>query len=147
METIPVTIQPATAADFNSVITLLSAVNLPTTDVNTQLDNFFVATQHGQITGSIGLDQYGQYGLLRSMAVAKTHRNKGIASQLVSTLFDHAGKLHVTNLFLITNTAEAYFRQKGFIRISREEVPEVVLQSKEFNGLCPASSVIMSLQL
>jgi amino-acid N-acetyltransferase len=147
METRSVTIQPATAAEFDKVTALLSSVDLPTIDVNTQLANFFIATLDGRIAGSIGLDLYGQYALLRSMAVDKAERNNGIASQLVNTLFDHADKLHINTLFLITNTAEDFFRKKGFIRINREEVPEQVLQSKEFNGLCPSSSVIMSFRL
>ena len=58
-------------------------------------------------------------------------------------LLKMAAEKGINNVYLITNTAQDYFEKKGFNQISRKEVAEPVLASKEFNGLCPASSVIM----
>jgi len=100
-----------------------------------------------EIVGSIGMELYGQSALLRSMAVASDHRSKGIAKALINELMAYAKEKRVSDMFLITNTAEQYFQRVGFKKIPREEVKEVVLQSKEFNGLCPASSAIMMKEL
>jgi len=81
------------------------------------------------------------------MAVASGHRSKGIAMALINELMAYAKGKRVSDMFLITNTAEQYFQRVGFKKIPREEVKEVVLQSKEFNGLCPASSAIMMKEL
>jgi amino-acid N-acetyltransferase len=138
-----ITIQKADKQDFNAICQLLAANNLPTTDLNPLLENFFIAVDENEITGVIGMDKYGDDGLLRSAVVKAPHRNTGIAAALVNQLFDDAIQQGVTALYLITNTAPAYFEKKGFKEINREGVPATVLQSKEFNGLCPESSVIM----
>ena len=140
-------IRATTEKDYNHVCLLLQAESLPTIDLPTDLRNFFVKTVDGRIVGSIGMEAYGESGLLRSMAVDSAFRNKGIASELVSELTRHAKGLRVRKLFLITNTAEEYFKKFGFVKVVRESVDKEVLQSREFNGLCPASSAIMMKQL
>ena len=140
-------IRPATNKDYSSVCDLLASENLPTIDVDRNLSHFFVMTEQNEIVGSIGMELYGQSALLRSMAVASDHRSKGIAMALINELMAYAKEKRVSDMFLITNTAEQYFQRVGFKKIPREEVKEVVLQSKEFNGLCPASSAIMMKEL
>lgn len=138
-----VSIQKATAADFDAVGALLSANNLPTADLNPLLEDFLVAVENGGLVAVMGIDNYGAAGLLRSAVVDSSHRNTGLASALLQHLLEAAKQSGLTNLYLITNTAENYFSKKGFVKINRESVPAAVLQSKEFNGLCPASSAIM----
>ena len=136
-------IRKAYPHDFDAICALLASENLPTSDLNPALDNFFIAINGNTLAGVTGMDKYGADGLLRSVVVHKDYRNTGLAGSLVHQLFDHARKQHIAALYLITGTAEGYFKRKGFISIAKEMVPSAVLQSKEFNGLCPASSVIM----
>ncbi|MEO5682638.1 MAG: arsenic resistance N-acetyltransferase ArsN2 [Chitinophagaceae bacterium] len=138
-----ITIQKAGKNDWNAICHLLAADNLPTVDLNPALEHFFIAIAGTEITGVIGMDKYDHAGLLRSAVVKASHRNTGVAAALVKHLFDEAGQQGITALYLITNTAAAYFEKKGFQIINREQVPITVLQSKEFNGLCPSSSAIM----
>lgn len=140
-------VRPTTEQDYGEVCSLLQSENLPTIDLERNLPHFFVKTMNEVIVGSIGLEYYGASGLLRSMLVRPQFRNKGIAFELVNHLSHYAKDRGVRKLFLITNTAEDYFQRLGFTRIPREEVEKEVLQSKEFNGLCPASSAIMMKQL
>ena len=142
-----VTIKKANENNFFAVCSLLAEEHLPTADLNPLLENFFVIIDDNGITGIIGMDKYGEYGLLRSAIVKKEYRNKGIATVLVNKLIEHAKQQQVSSLYLITNTAEKYFQHRGFIKITRDEVPVAVLQSLEFNGLCPASSTIMQRRL
>jgi len=138
-----INIQKAGEKDFETVCKLLLQENLPIADLNPLLENFFIAVEDNKITGVIGMDRYGKDGLLRSAIVQKEYRNKGIAAALVARLFDEAAKQGVSTLYLITDTAAAYFEKKGFNKITKAEVAPAVLESKEFNGLCPASSIIM----
>ena len=138
-----INIQKAGEKDFETVCKLLLQENLPIADLNPLLENFFIAVEDNKITGVIGMDRYGKDGLLRSAIVQKQYRNKGIAAALVARLFDEAAKQGVSTLYLITDTAAAYFEKKGFNKITKAEVSPAVLESKEFNGLCPASSIIM----
>lgn len=138
-----ISIRKANTNDFDAVCALLSENNLPIADLNPLLENFLIAVQNGEVIGVMGIGRYGAAGLLRSAVVSASHRNTGLASALLQQLLEAARQSGLTNLYLITNTAENYFSKKGFVKISRQEVPEAVLQSKEFNGLCPASSAIM----
>ena len=142
-----VIIHKADKSQYKEVCDLLSVEKLPTEDLHPELPNFLVAENNGKVIGSIGLEKYNDSALLRSMIVESTHRNEGIASRLVNELIQHAISNDVKSLYLITNTAETYFAKKGFIKIERDNVAPEVLQSKEFNGLCPASSTIMFKQL
>ena len=142
-----ISIQKAVAGDFDAICALLSADHLPASDINPLLHNFFIAVEDTEIIGVIGMDKYGSAGLLRSAVVKASHRCIGVAAALVNQLLAAARQSGVNTLYLITNTAEKYFEKKGFEQIAREAVPATVLQSKEFNGLCPASSVIMFRQL
>ena len=46
-------------------------------------------------------------------------------------------------VFLLTTTADRFFPRFGFERITREDVPESVRQSIEFESACPASAIVM----
>lgn len=142
-----IAIEKARIDQLNAICSLLQTGHLPTIDINPLLENFFVAVDGQQIAGVIGMDTYGEYGLLRSAIVDKAYRNKGVATLLVDRLLASAKQHGIATLYLITNSAEEYFKRKGFTTIARELVPGAVLQSKEFNGLCPASAVAMLRQL
>lgn len=139
-----ISIRAATAADFQPICALLETSKLPTIDLNPSLPSFFIAEQAGKVAGVMGMDRYEKFGLLRSAATAAEYRNLGIAGALVEKVEQAARSQQLTSLYLITNTAEAWFARKGFTKIDRSEVPAVVLQSEEFNGLCPSSSTIMA---
>jgi amino-acid N-acetyltransferase len=49
----------------------------------------------------------------------------------------------IRRLFLLTNTAEEYFKKKGFVIVTRDQVPEDVKQSIEFTTLCTSSPSMM----
>ena|ERR1700730_4485339 len=136
-------IRPAMPNDYEDVCRLLATENLPTSDLPKELPDFFVIFKDNKIIGSIGLEVYGAAALLRSMIVLTDYRGKGTASLLVNQLISHAKAKGIRKLYLITNTAEKYFERKGFEKIERTQVDAPVLVSREFNGLCPASSTLM----
>lgn len=136
-------IRPATRADFAAVSELLQSAKLPVSDLNPALIDFFIVPDEDKVAAVMGMDRYGQYGLLRSAATAPAFRNKGLAAQLEASIEQNARLLGIQSLYLITNTAETWFAKKGFIKIERAAVPEAVLQSKEFNGLCPSGAAVM----
>jgi amino-acid N-acetyltransferase len=65
------------------VTALLSAEKLPVVDLPESLDNFIVAIVHNKVVGVAGIEVYGNYGLLRSLAVCPDCRNAGIAGELI----------------------------------------------------------------
>jgi amino-acid N-acetyltransferase len=129
------------------VIALLLTEKLPVEDLPTSLDHFFVALHEDKIIGAIGLEQYGNYALLRSMVVHTAHRNKHIASRLVEQLENYGKMLDISAMYLLTETAPAYFEQKGYQKITREEMPAALQASSEFSHVCPVSAIVMKKEL
>ncbi|EHQ24399.1 arsenic resistance N-acetyltransferase ArsN2 [Mucilaginibacter paludis] len=130
-----------------SVINLLKAEKLPFEDLPDSLENFLVTIINHEITGIVGLECYGNVGLLRSMMVAPRFRGRGIAH----TLIQHAENLGRNNklkaIYLLTETASGYFSRKGYQQIARDIVPDEIKQSSEYDGVCPQTAIVMGKSL
>ncbi|HZX75035.1 MAG TPA: arsenic resistance N-acetyltransferase ArsN2 [Cyclobacteriaceae bacterium] len=99
------------------------------------------------LIGSGGLEFYGHYALLRSLAVDETQRGRSLGKQITADLINHAKSKSNKSIFLLTETAHDFFLKLGFRDISRNEVPEEVKLSSEFTTACPESAACMMYQL
>jgi amino-acid N-acetyltransferase len=123
---------------------LLAAANLPTSDLtDEQLTSFFYCGSATAPSALIGLEIYGPDGLLRSLVVDPSLRSAGLGSALVGHVEAHAERHDVGTLYLLTTTAEAFFARRGYHRIDRTVAPAAIRSTREFAGLCPASSAFM----
>jgi amino-acid N-acetyltransferase len=137
----------ASLADLPNIVELLSASGLPVAGVEAHIDSFLLALQGGSLAACAGLERYGPTALLRSVAVAKTHRGNGLAQKLVAQLIGIARADGIESVLLLTTTAGAFFERFGFRTISRAEAPAAVQCSVEFQGACPASASVMRLDI
>jgi len=123
---------------------LLAAANLPTSDLtDEQVAKFFYCGSATAPAALIGLEIYGADALLRSLVVDPTVRSKGLGSALVERAEAHAAMHGVGTLYLLTTSAEDFFARRGYHRIDRTVAPAAIRSTREFAGLCPASSAIM----
>jgi amino-acid N-acetyltransferase len=127
----------------NSAIAMLTAEKLPINDLSSQLENFFVALEDDEVIGVAGLEIYGDYGLLRSLAVLPAFRSRGVAGNLVRQIENLAVTKSLKAIYLLTETAPEYFKRKEYMQIARTDVPEEVQQSSEFSYACPQSAIVM----
>lgn len=133
----------ASAEDVASIKEMLVKANLPVEDLPGDLQHFFVAKENEKIIGAAGIEIYGNSALLRSVVSDPQYRNTGIATQLITALFDYAKVKEIDEIYLLTETAESYFTNRGFIKIRREYVPEEIKQSSEFTHICPSTAAVM----
>ena len=136
-------LRPASAADYDQVVRLLRAADLPTAGLQPSLLDFLVAQDGDRVIAAIGLEVYGDAALLRSAVVDTSRRGTGLGRDLVSGLLEHARRRGVREVYLLTTTAERYFPRFGFTRVARESVAPAVRASEEFRGACPDSAVAM----
>ena len=136
-------LRAASAEDYEQVLGLLRAADLPTAGLNRSLADFLVARDGDRVIAAIGLEVYGNAALLRSAVVDTSRRGTGLGGVLVSRLLEHARRRGVREVYLLTTTAERYFPRFGFTRIPREAVAPAVRVSEEFQGACPDSAVAM----
>ena len=126
---------------FPEIKKLLDDHELPVSDLNVEEVKLLVAVKEGTITGCIGLELYGNDGLLRSLAVKPGCKNQGIAGQLLSNLYQYARSKGIKTLHLLTTTADQYFLKKGFEIGERESAPEQIKKTTEFSSICPSTAV------
>ena len=132
-------------ADLPAVLALLEGARLPTADL-TGINGLvvWVLEEKGAVVGSIALERFSSEGLLRSLAVAPEYRRRGFGRELVGRLEESARADGIQQLFLLTETAEAFFRSLGYNSIDRRYVTDSLKQSAEFRSLCPTSATCMS---
>lgn len=142
-----VRVRPAAPGDRPAVEALLSDAGLPLEGTVEAFDDFLVALEDERVVGAIGLETYGDEGLLRSAVVASGIRSAGVGSSLTEALIDRARSRGLRRLYLLTTTAEEFFARFGFGRIARERVPGSIRGSSEFATVCPSDATVMVLDL
>ena len=140
-------IERAHPGDIGDIEDLLTAAGLPIEGAKGHMEYFFVAREGGSLDGVIGLEPYGEEGLLRSLAVRESRRSKGIGSDLYLRLIDEARSLGIRRLILLTTTAGNYFSARGFHSVDRSTIRGALGRSAEFAGACPESAICMELVL
>lgn len=130
---------------LDSIITLLKKENLPVSDLlsSDSKVRFFIIKKSGSVDGAIGLEVFGEVGLLRSLVVAEKQRGHGYGKQLVKQLEGQAKKQSIKSVFLLTESAKSFFESLGYKTIPRADAPESIQNSTQFFELCPSSAVFM----
>jgi N-acetylglutamate synthase-like GNAT family acetyltransferase len=135
----------ATAADIGVIKQLLISNKLPTDGIDDHWKTFIVARDGQNVVGCGGSEAYPFAALIRSVAVADSHRGRGIGRRIVRQLVDRLASRGIREFYLLTTTAEPYFAKRGFKPIDRDEVHPQLLASAEFQGACPDTAVCMRL--
>jgi amino-acid N-acetyltransferase len=125
-------------------VTLLESAALPTADLtDAHMEHFFYCGPAETPSGLVGLEFCGEDALLRSLAVTPNHRASGLGSALVDHAEAHARARGARAIFLLTTTAEEFFKRRGYARAERASAPEAIQQAREFAEICPASSAFL----
>jgi amino-acid N-acetyltransferase len=140
-------IAPATPPDLPAIFDLLDRSKLPRDGLGDHIATTLVARDGRHLVGTAALELYGASALLRSVAVAAEQRGRGLGQALTSAALDLARRRGVRTVYLLTETAADFFPKFGFRPIPRSEVDQAVLRSTEFTTACPASALVMKLQL
>jgi len=82
------------------------------------------------------------------LALPKGHPESGegpaeAALREVRDALADAGARGVRDAYLLTTTADRWFRRLGFVPVERSALPAALAGSEELKGACPASAVAM----
>jgi amino-acid N-acetyltransferase len=138
-----VSITPARTSDYNIVEALLEREHLPLDGLRQHFGTALVARAGHRIVGCSALEVYDGGALLRSVVVDAEYRRSGVGTDLTHAAIELARRRLVPTIYLLTTTAERFFRKLGFEVIDRADVPVTVQTSAEFTHVCPSSAVIM----
>lgn len=137
-------VMPATAGDRPEVEALLTAVGLPLDGLDACFPHdMIVARLDGGLVGSAGLERWGSFGLLRSIAVAEAQRGTGIAEALIAERLCIARLDALSAIYLLTAGADRYFERFGFQRVDRDKLPAPLAASTQVT--LPACSTAVAM--
>jgi amino-acid N-acetyltransferase len=132
----------------STAVALLQSQGLPNSDITDEhLEHFFFVGSDGSPAGLIGLELYGTDALLRSLVVDESARRNGLGASLVEHAEQYAATKRVRSIYLLTTTAETFFKRLGYERIDRSQAPPSIKGTREYASLCPASSAFMMKRL
>ena len=129
------------------MLALLQRCKLLETGVTEAIAGFYIARSGEALVGCAGLETYGNFGLLRSVAVESAARGTGLGTRLVTAVVAAARARGLRELFLLTTAAAPFFERRGFVLVVRSSVPEQVAGSWEFRVGCPESALTLRLSL
>lgn len=123
----------ARSADAEAIHALIAeyaaeGVLLPRTlqSVREQISNFLVIEEKRDIVGCLSIEIYGDaLAEIRSLAVQRQIRGKGLGSRLVAFALQEARKMKIARVFAVTHTPE-FFLRYGFAASSRHALPEKI---------------------
>jgi amino-acid N-acetyltransferase len=136
-------IERAKPADRPAIEAVLVSNDLPLDGLELALPLAVVARDGASLAGCAAVEAYGRAGLLRSVVVAESVRGTGVGRALVEAAEALAAEAGIRDLYLLTETAEAWFSRLGYERVTRADVPADLLASPEFASVCPESSAVM----
>jgi amino-acid N-acetyltransferase len=142
------TIRAAGPQDSSAVEEMLRGAELPLDGLRDQFgDSYALAETDTGLIGVVGIEQYGDYGLLRSAVVLPEWRGKGVGEALTRDRIDWSRRRGLHALYLLTTTAAEYFPRFGFMAVDRGLAPNGIRSSREFSEACPSSAAFMMLVL
>ncbi len=133
----------ARGSDWPAIAALLTEAGLPVEDARAHLPNFQVGIGTQGLVAAGGYEHLGEVALLRSFVVAPEARRHGCGGALLAAILSQAAASRVADVYLLTQTAAAFFERHGFEAIERSAAPDVIRRTNEFTQLCPASAVLM----
>jgi amino-acid N-acetyltransferase len=136
-------IRPARPEDYGAVEALLKAAGLPLDGLSEHVSRALVARRGARIVGCVALEIHEGAALLRSLAVSEAERGQRLGERLAKDALGLARDAGAGDVYLLTETAVAFFPRFGFSVEDRSLAPAALQRSVEFLTACPASAVLM----
>jgi N-acetylglutamate synthase-like GNAT family acetyltransferase len=123
----------------------LLSEGLPVHNLGATPVSFFEAhTQTGATVGWGGLERYDNQAILRSVVVNSVLRGLGTGRVMVEALVAEARQQGLSQLWLLSQSAEGFFAKLGFETVARDTAPFAILSSEEFRELADADAACMT---
>ncbi len=136
-------LERSTELDWPAIEELLVAGGLPLDGAREAFATGLVGRDAGRLVAAAAIEPHGASGLLRSVVVDDARRGEGLGRTIVAASEARARELGIGELYLLTETAAAWFPRLGYEAIDRSQVPAALTSSVEFTTTCPTSAIAM----
>ena len=124
------------------VISLLKQNKLPVSDLD-ESKILFALTEGPDVIGTGGLEFFNDCALLRSLSVRKDWQGKGLGKSITRQLELRCKDKGISTVYLLTETAEAFFNRQGYRVVDRASAPQSIKHSSEFTTVSSATGILM----
>ncbi|MDE3094646.1 MAG: GNAT family N-acetyltransferase [Chloroflexota bacterium] len=114
-------VRRATTADVAGMAALIASAGLPPLFIEEHLDGFLLVERDGARLACGGVELYGNCAVLRSVVVAEEARGRGLGRRLADALIARARAGGVTELYLFTQDAHAFWQHLGFADVALDD--------------------------
>lgn len=135
--------QPASGHDPD-LQAALQAAGLLIDDLEQSGRIFLRFADCGEVVGFGGLELYGDSALLRSVVVLPNQRGRGYGEAVTRQMLDQAAYNGARTVYLLTESAAAFFEKLGFAEVDRGAAPAAILRTRQATSLCPASAALLA---
>ena len=123
----PPSVDPATILfrrgredDIGRFAELMVRAHLPPLFVDEFIEGFVAVESGGEVIGCGGLEVYGESGVLRSIVIDERVQGLGLGRKMSELLMEDARLSGVTDLYLFTVDAWAFWKRLGFDDVALE---------------------------
>jgi len=120
----------------------LVTADLPISDLEASNGSFFRFEENGVLVGFAGYEEHDGSALLRSVVVVPSARGTGSGRAIVEALLRAMRDNGIERTYLLTTTAEDFFRHLGFAEIARQEAPAAILATPQAMTICRTAALL-----
>jgi glycerol-1-phosphatase len=137
----------AKPTDAPTIRALLEEGGLSAAGVEARIPETMVSSEgeETEIDATACLESVEGYGILRSVAVRKSLQGKGLGMLAVAAAVT-SDRADSRTVYLLTESAAAFFHRLGFRKVERNELPEPV-RASAYAEECPDTAIAMVRQL
>lgn len=131
----------------SAVAELLEQNNLSRSGLTDNNVFLFALFKGDEILGAGALAVIDTFSMLRSVCINKKYQKNRLGSDLCGHLYEKAQALGLKDIYLLTDTAEGFFKKQKFETISRKELPIILEQNVLVQNACSTNSTVMHRKL
>jgi len=124
------------------VILLLKQNGLPVSDIDDS-KILFAFTDGDDVIGTGGLELFEGCALLRSLSIRRDWQGNGLGKTITRALEEICREKAIKEVYLLTETAEGFFKKDGYRVIDRVSAPLSIRNTSEFTTVCSSTGTLM----
>jgi amino-acid N-acetyltransferase len=127
------TVRHANQGDREAILQLLQQAGVSKKGVDRHLENFLLVEEppKGRKVGTVGLEIYGDRGLLRSFVMERSSWNAKTGLELITVVLSFVQRLELKEIYLLTGISPNLFEYFGFQPVKWEELPGEIRHSAD----------------
>ncbi|WP_408008641.1 GNAT family N-acetyltransferase [Pseudalkalibacillus sp. A8] len=121
--------RPAETNDTPSIKKFVAQAGLSSEGIEECIQTFIILeTDKKKMAGTVGLERFGESGLIRSLVLDKEYSSEELLLRLLTAIIRLADQQGVKTVYLLTKVTSIFYTL-GFMEIPYDKIPESLLKS------------------